>query len=257
MAGAIKRSTRFGLVPALQATRPSLVTALKDTAAQGGGRRSRMRSGLVVAQIALSLVLLIGAGLVVRTLQQLQTMNPGFDPHNALTLSFDLGLQGYDQARGEQFYKHIVERVQSMPGVRSVAVTSYVPLSLNYNSSNIFVEGQPTERGANAPSAMVAAVGPKYFETMATQLVQGREFTDQDKEKSESVAMVNETFVRRLLPDAKSSADAIDATPADADVVTAMLSGAACSSWAYARRSCSVRSTHSPHSEPSASSVPR
>ncbi len=199
----------FGLVPALQATSPSLVSALKDTAAQGGGRRSRLRSGLVVAQIALSLVLLIGAGLVVRTLQELQTMNPGFNPNNALTLSFDLGLQGYDKARGEQFYQQIVERVQSMPGVRSVAVTSYVPLSLNYSSNNIFVEGQPTERGANAPSAMVAAVGPKYFETMATPLVQGREFTEQDKEKSESVAIVNETFVRRLIPDAKSSADAV------------------------------------------------
>jgi predicted permease len=199
----------FGLVPALQATSPSLVTALKDTAAQGGGRRSRLRSGLVVAQIALSLVLLICAGLVVRTLQQLQTMNPGFDPHNALTLSFDLGLQGYDKARGEQFYQQLVERVQSLPGVRSVAVTSYVPLSLNYNSSNISVEGQLTERGANAPSAMVAAVGPKYFETMATPLVQGREFTDQDKEKSEGVAIVNETFIRRLLPDAKSSVSAL------------------------------------------------
>ena len=199
----------FGLVPALQATRPGLVTALKDTAAQGGGRRSRLRSGLVVAQIALSLVLLICAGLVVRTLQQLQTMNPGFDPHNALTLSFDLGLQGYDKARGEQFYQQIVERVQSLPGVRSVAVTSYVPLSLNYNSNSVLVEGQPEERGANAPSVMVAAIGPKYFETMATPLVQGREFTDQDKEKSESVAIVNETFVRRLMPDAKSSVDAV------------------------------------------------
>ena len=144
-----------------------------------------------------------------RTLQQLQTMNPGFDPRNALTLSFDLGLQGYDKARGEQFYQQIVERVQSLPGVRSVAVTTYVPLSLNYNSGTIFVEGQPTERGANAPSAMVATVGPRYFETMATPLVQGREFTEQDKEKSEGVAIVNETFVRRLLPDAKSSASAL------------------------------------------------
>ena len=96
-----------------------------------------------------------------------------------------------------------------MPGVRSAAVTSYVPLSINYNGSTIFVEGQPAERGANAPTAMVAAVGPKYFETMATPLVQGREFTDQDKQKSESVAIVNETFVRRLIPDAKSSVDAL------------------------------------------------
>ncbi|MGH9970964.1 MAG: ABC transporter permease [Pyrinomonadaceae bacterium] len=112
----------FGLVPALQATRPSLVTALKDTAAQRGGSRTRLRSGLVVAQIALSLVLLIGAGLVVRTLRHLQTMDPGFDPRDALTLSFDLGLQGYDQTRGEQFYQQLVERIQSLSGVRSVAV---------------------------------------------------------------------------------------------------------------------------------------
>jgi macrolide transport system ATP-binding/permease protein len=199
----------FGLAPALQATRPSLVTALKDTAAQGGGSRSRLRSGLVVAQIALSFVILIGAGLVVRTLQQLQTMNPGFDPRNALMLSFDLGLQGYERVRGEQFYQRLVERVHSLPGVRSVAVTSYVPLSLNYNSNNIFVEGQPAERGANAPSAMVGSVGPKYFETMGTQLLEGREFSEQDKQKSESVAIVNETFVRRLVPDAKSSLDAV------------------------------------------------
>jgi macrolide transport system ATP-binding/permease protein len=199
----------FGLAPALQATRPSLVTALKDTAAQGGGSRSRLRSGLVVAQIALSFVILIGAGLVVRTLQQLQTMNPGFDPRNALMLSFDLGLQGYERVRGEQFYQQLVERVHSLPGVRSVAVTSYVPLSLNYNSNNIFVEGQPAERGANAPSAMVGSVGPKYFETMGTQLLEGREFSEQDKQKSESVAIVNETFVRRLVPDAKSSLDAV------------------------------------------------
>jgi predicted permease len=199
----------FGLVPALQATRQSLVTALKDTAAQGGGSRTRLRSGLVVAQIALSLVLLIGAGLVVRTLRQLQTMDPGFDPRNALTLSFDLGLQGYDQARGEQFYMRLVERVQGLPGVRSVAVTNYIPLSINYNSSNVFVEGQPAERGANAPSTMRGTAGPKYFETMATPLVHGREFTEQDKKESEAVAVVNETFVRKLMPEVRSVADAI------------------------------------------------
>ena len=90
----------FGLVPALQATRPALVSALKDTAAQAGYRRSRFRNGLVVAQLALSLVLLIAAGLVGRALQRLQTMNPGFETHNALTMSFDLGLQGYDKESG-------------------------------------------------------------------------------------------------------------------------------------------------------------
>ncbi|HKG78594.1 MAG TPA: ABC transporter permease, partial [Pyrinomonadaceae bacterium] len=204
VAGAI-----FGLAPALQATRPNLVGTLKDTAAQGGAAKTRLRSVLVVAQIAISLVVLISAGLVVRTLQQLQTMNPGFNAQNALTMSFDLGLQGYDEARGQQFYRQVLERVQSLPGVESAAVSSYIPLSLNYNSRTIFVEGKPAERGDNAPLAMNASVGPAYFKTMGTPILQGREFTDQDEEKSERVAVVNETFVRRLMPELQTTAEAI------------------------------------------------
>jgi hypothetical protein len=163
-----------------------------------------------VAQIALSLVVLIAAGLVVRTLQHLQTMNPGFDSKNALMMSFDLGLQGYDEPRAQQFYRQLVERVQSLPGVQSAAVTSFMPLSLNYNSRTVFVEGQPSERGANAPVAMTSAVGPRYFETMVTPVLHGREFNDQDGAKTEAIAIVNETFVRRILPFAKSSADAVN-----------------------------------------------
>ncbi len=199
----------FGLVPALQSTRPNLVGALKDTAAQGGAVRTRLRSVLVVAQISISLVVLIAAGLVVRTLQQLQTMNPGFETQNGLTMSFDLGLQGYDAARGQQFYRQLTERVQSLPGVESVAVTSYIPLSLNFNSRSAFVEGKPAERGENVPSVMNAAVGPGYFKAMGTPLIQGREFTEQDQEKSEQVAVVNETFVRRLMPELQTPAEAV------------------------------------------------
>jgi predicted permease len=199
----------FGLAPALQATRPNLVGTLKDTAAQGGAVKTRLRSVLVVAQISISLIVLIAAGLVVRTLQQLQTMNPGFNPQNALTMSFDLGLQGYDEARGQQFYRQLTERVESLPGVESAAVTSYIPLSLNYNSRNVFVEGKPAERGDNAPLAMNASAGPDYFKTMGTPIVQGREFTEQDQEKSEKVAIVNETFVRRLMPELQSTAEAV------------------------------------------------
>jgi putative ABC transport system permease protein len=199
----------FGLAPALQATRPNLVGTLKDTAAQGGAVKTRLRSVLVVAQIAISLVVLIAAGLVVRTLQQLQTMNPGFNPQNALTMSFDLGLQGYDEPRGQQFYKQLTERVQSLPGVEAAAVSSYIPLSLNYNSRNVFVEGKPAERGDNAPISMNASAGPGYFKALGTPIVQGREFTEQDQEKSEQVAIVNETFVRRLMPELQSPAEAV------------------------------------------------
>src|SRR6185503_7494836 len=196
VAGAI-----FGLAPALQATRPDVSRALKDTAAQGGAARGRLRSVLVVAQIAISLVVLIAAGLVVRTLQQLQTMNPGFDSRNGLTMSFDLGLQGYDDARGQQFYRQLTERLQSLPGVESAAVMSYIPLSLNYNSNTIYVEGRPAERGENAPVAMTGSAGPTYFKTMGTPILQGREFTEADQEKAERVAVVNEYFVRRLMPE--------------------------------------------------------
>ena len=199
----------FGLAPALQSTRPVLTSALKDTTSQSGYSRSRLRSVLVVAQLALSLMILIAAGLMGRAMQQLRTMNPGFEPRNALTVSFDLGLQGYDQAKGLQFSRQVVERIQSLPGVKSATLTTNVPLSLNYSSSNIYVEGQPVERGSNLPTAMVASVGPRYFETMGTPLLQGREFTDQDQQTSEQVAIVNETFVRRLIPDIKSAGDAV------------------------------------------------
>jgi predicted permease len=199
----------FGFAPALQATRPSLVRALKDTAAQGGAVKAKLRSVLVVAQISISLVVLIAAGLVVRTLQRLQTMNPGFDTRNALTMSFDLGLQGYDDARGQQFYRQLEERLRSLPGVEHAAVMSYIPLSLNFNSNNIFVEGHPPERGENVPLAMTASAGPDYFKTMGTPLLEGREFTNDDQAKSEPVAVVNEFFVRRLMPELSSPAEAV------------------------------------------------
>jgi predicted permease len=199
----------FGLMPALQATNPDLVGALKDTTSQAGFRRSRLRSGLVVAQFAFSLVFLIGAGLVVRALQQVQTMSPGFEPANRLTMSMDPALQGYDEVRGHKYYHDLIERVESLPGVLSAAVASSIPLSLNYSSSGVFVEGQPAERGANIPESMVGTVGAGYFETMGIPLVAGRGFTDQDREKSTSVAVVNETFARTILPGVETPSDAI------------------------------------------------
>jgi predicted permease len=199
----------FGLAPALQSTRFALVPALKGTTAQAGNVRSWLRSALVVAQLALSLMLLVGAGLVLHALQQLRTMNPGFNPNNALTLSMDVALQGYDKAKGEQFYRQLITRVESVPGVRSAALTSFIPLSLNYSSSTVYVEGQPSGRGANAPTAMAASVGPRYFETMGTPLLYGREFSPQDTADSEATAIVNETFVRRMFSSLNSSSEAI------------------------------------------------
>jgi putative ABC transport system permease protein len=190
----------FGLVPALQATKPDLIPALKDVASQSGVRRSLLRSGLVVAQISVSLLLLIAAGLTLRALQQLRLMNPGFNPENALMMSFDLSLQGYQPDAGAQFRKQLLNRVESLPGVKSVSITDYMPLSMNYNSDSILIEGQPQERGANRPIAMTADVGLKYFETIGTPIVAGRDLNAQDQEGKTRSVVVNETFARNFFP---------------------------------------------------------
>jgi predicted permease len=199
----------FGLMPALQATKPDLVGALKDSSSQAGLRKSWLRSGLVVAQFAFSLIFLIGAGLCVRALQQIQTMNPGFDIRNRLTMSFDLALQGYDEARGKQFHREVIEKVQELPGVRSAALTTFVPLSLSYSSNGVQAEGKPAERGANVESAMTASVGIGYFETMGVSLLAGREFTEQDTENSMRVTVVNETFAKKFFPELGSAEEVV------------------------------------------------
>lgn len=189
----------FGIAPALQATNAELTPALKDEVSLGGIRKSRLRSGLLVAQLALSLVMLVAAGLVVRALQQLRTMNPGFESRNGFLMSVDLHLQGYDQARGQQFYRQLLERLRSTPGVTSAAVTNFMPLSLNYSSTNIYVEGQPETRGINLPSSMYSSIGAGYFETIGLPLLAGRPFAESDTEGTPRVVIINETFARRLI----------------------------------------------------------
>ena len=192
----------FGLVPALQATKPDLIPALKDAASQSGARRSLLRNGLVVAQIAVSLLLLIAAGLTLRALQQLRVMNPGFNPENVLMMNFDLRLQGYQTDAGAQLRKQLLNRVESLPGAQSASITGFMPLSMNYSGATILIEGRPQERGVNAPSAMQAGVGLKYFETIGTPLVAGRDLTEQDQEGKTRSAVVNETFARKFFPGA-------------------------------------------------------
>jgi predicted permease len=192
----------FGLVPALQATKPDLIPALKDVASQSGVRRSLLRNGLVVSQIAVSLLLLIAAGLTLRALQRLRVMNPGFNPENVLMMNFDLRLQGYQTDAGAQLRKQLLNRVESLPGAQSASITGFMPLSMNYSGTTILIEGRPQERGVNAPSAMQAGVGLKYFETIGTPLVAGRDLTEQDQEGKTRSAVVNETFARKFFPGA-------------------------------------------------------
>jgi macrolide transport system ATP-binding/permease protein len=190
----------FGLLPALQVTRPNLVSALKEQVSKGGYRRAWLRSGLIVLQVSLSLVLLICAGLVLRGLQRAQLLNPGFVPQNAFEISFDLLLQGYDGPRTQAFKRRLLERVRDLPGVQSAGLSNAVPLSLSINNGSIYVEGQREQRGMNVPMARTSSASPGFISAMGTRLLEGRDFTEQDGESNRRFALVNETFARRFWP---------------------------------------------------------
>jgi predicted permease len=196
---AVLTGVTFGIVPALHATRTELTPALKDEASAGGVRSSRLRSVLLVGQLALSLLMLVAGGLVIRALQQLRTFNPGFDPKSALMMSMDLHLQGYDATRGQQFQRQLLEHVRALPGVKGAAITNFVPLSISYSSTNIYVEGQTPARGANLPASMYSSISTGYFETIGLGLSAGRGFNEQDNEKSDRVAIVNQSFSSHIL----------------------------------------------------------
>ena len=189
----------FSLLPALQSSKPALVPSLKDDAKLGGFRRSRLRNSLVVAQVSLSLVLLVCAGLIVRSLQAAQKMRPGFDTQAAIAISFDVGLQGYEEAKGRAFHHQILERVRAVPGVRAAALTSNLPLALNYNSSSVYLEGQPAVGSGRLPTCIPMSVSPGFFETMGIAL-RGRDFAESEDKKEARVAVVNETFAKKFFP---------------------------------------------------------
>jgi len=189
----------FSLLPALQSSNPALVPSLKDDASMSGFRRSRLRNALVITQVSLSLVLLVCAGLIVRSLKAAQQMRPGFDPENAVALSFDVGLQGYEETKGRAFHRQVLERARSLPGVRSAALTSNVPLSLNYNYSSIYLEGQAETSTSKLPVAIPISVSPGFFETMRIPF-RGRDFAENEDQKEPRVVLVNETFARKFFP---------------------------------------------------------
>ena len=189
----------FGLIPALQASRPDVVSTLQENAT-GSRRRAWLRSALVTMQLALSLVLLISAGLTVRSLQHAEELGPGFNPEHAVILSMDVGLQGYDESKGENFYRQLVENVRALPGVESAALANTLPLSLDVSTTGVFPEGQPRPLAGDMPEAIYKNVGSNYFATMGTPLVAGRDFSESDKAGVPNVAIINETLAQRFWP---------------------------------------------------------
>jgi macrolide transport system ATP-binding/permease protein len=188
----------FGLFPALYVSRTNLHGTLKDELTWG--RRSWLRGGLVAMQVALSSILLITAGLTVRSLQHTQSLGPGFDPSHALTLSVDLGLQGYDEARGRNFYLQLLQATRALPGVKSVGLIRSLPLGLEYSTTGVYPDGRPEPHANEMPSACYENISPGYFAAMRIPLMAGRDFSEADTAKSSSVAIINETLAQQFWP---------------------------------------------------------
>ncbi len=189
----------FGLVPALQASRPDLVVELKERTGQPGqsGRRVSLRSLLVVAQVALSLVSLIGAGLFLRSLRNTERIDPGFDAKNLVTLSFAVGAQGFDKVRGEAYEKRLLETVKAIPGVRSAALSANLPMGGGFGRT-VFPEGQEAATGAVGQFTTANEISTGFFDTLGIALKRGRDITEMDREGAPRVVVINEAMARQF-----------------------------------------------------------
>ncbi len=187
----------FGLAPALQATRPELAGTLKDQAGSVvGGTAVGLRKTLVVAQVSLSLLLLIGAGLFIQSLRNLRDLNPGFHTENLLTFAMDPTLNGYKPERSLQFYRELTERMNGLPGVKSAALAVVQILDGNEWDQTVTVEGYTTKQGESVGPHM-QFISPRFFGTMGIPVLLGRDFTIRDDKGAPMVAIVNEKFARR------------------------------------------------------------
>ena len=191
----------FGLAPALQASRLSPVVALKEEGAGAGSglRRFNLRNTLVVSQVAISLLLLIGAGLFLRSLANADAIDPGFDPKNVLAVSVNLDLQGYEAAEGRLLYEQMQDRLASLPEVESATLAYYLPPSPITGRRSLGIEDYEPSPGEDM-ELHFNRVGPNYFETLRIPLLRGRSFTQSDNQNAPGVVIVNEAFVNRYLP---------------------------------------------------------
>jgi predicted permease len=191
----------FGLLPALQSSRTDLVTVIKGEESAHAFGRLRLRGALLAVQVALCLVLLVGAGLFVRSLQKAIVTDPGFDVEKIALLSVNLGLQRYTEARAENFYGHSVERAEALPYVESASWTTS-PQMAQVAPYSLFVSYEGYEpREGEEPEAEFNYVGDDYFKTMGISLVRGRDFGEADIQGATPVAIVNETVARRYFFD--------------------------------------------------------
>ncbi len=203
----------FGLVPALQATRPALAATLKDEAGSvaGGVRQARFRRGLVSVQVALSLLLLVGAGLFVRSLMNLRGLGPGFPTERLLAFNVDPSLNSYKPDASKAFYRQLADDLRALPGVSAIGLASVGIMQDNEWDSSVTVEGQ-TGKGPQEGEPYMNSISPGYFEALGVQVVAGRDFTLQDTEQLKHgpekddlvprVVVINEKFAHKFFGEA-------------------------------------------------------
>jgi putative ABC transport system permease protein len=199
---ALASGVGVGLLPALRASRADLNSVLREGGrgtADGGGRQ-RARSVLVVAQVAVSLVLLIAAGLFVRSVQSAKSIDLGFDPSHVLNATMDVAQQGYDEARGRAFYDELLRRAKQIPGVESASLAYSVPLGYYNTAAFLEIEGQPPSTKARRPVAGFNAVSPEYMQTIKPRLLKGRFISAQDDERGRRVAVVSRYMAEHFWP---------------------------------------------------------
>ncbi|MGO8792320.1 MAG: ADOP family duplicated permease [Terriglobia bacterium] len=191
-----------GLVPALRVSRIDLNLALREggrgLVGESGGHR--LRNGLVIAQVAGSMIVLVSAGLFTRSLTRAESVDLGFDPHYVLNVSLDPGLQGYPQPRAEALLAEVLRRAQSLPGVQSASLAFSVPLGIYQDGAPVYAEGQAPAPGHGVPNVGFNRVSPDYFTTLGIHLFEGRAFTGADTATSEPVAIINQSMAEHLWP---------------------------------------------------------
>ena len=193
----------FGLVPALRASSPNLIEALKESGRSTSGTRSaRYRSSLVVVQVALAVVLLVGAGLMIRSFARLMAVPTGFNPDGVVTMRITLPPAKYrDVERWQAFHRHLTAGISSIPGVQAAGLNSAVPLEGGGSEAGVAVEGRPMPSPEHpGPATLFQASSPGYLQAMGIRLVRGRYFTAQDSSTATPVVIVDESLVRLLFP---------------------------------------------------------
>ena len=186
----------FGLAPALRSTRPDLAPALKGVGGPGGTGRSRLRRFLTAAQMAATLVLLVGAGLFVRALNSTHLLDPGFDAQQVTTVAFDLELSGYTAAAGDAFFDDLLQRARSLPGVESAALARKLPLAGSSSYGDAFVPGVEPPQGRKGFEAYHNIISADYLRTLRIPILRGRDF---DARESDAV-IINDALARRIWP---------------------------------------------------------